>query len=54
MNAEQILSFVREMAFSQGVYSRLYEQLTNDSTALDYLVEQNFAEPFDLVMFLES
>jgi len=54
MNGEQILSFVKKMALSQGFYGRLYERLSNDEDALNHLVERNFSEPFDLVMYLEN
>ena len=54
MDGKMILSVVKNLAMSQGSYGRLYEQLTNDENALNYLVEQNFSDPFDLIMFLEG
>ena len=54
MDGKMILSVVKNLAMSQGSYGRLYERLTNDENALNYLVERNFSDPFDLIMFLEG
>ena len=54
MNREQILAAVRNLAMSQGSYGRLLEQLENNEELLDNLVEQNFSDVVDLVLYLES
>ena len=42
------------LAYSQGFYGRLYEQIKDDDEALSYLEEQNFKDPIDLILFLEQ
>lgn len=54
MNKEQILNTIKSLARSQGFYGRLLENINEDETILDELVEQNFADSLDLVLFLES
>ena len=54
MNKEQILNAIKSLARSQGFYGRLLEVINEDETILDELVEQNFTDSLDLVMFLES
>lgn len=54
MNREQILAAVRNLAMSQGSYGRLLEQLENNEELLDNLVEQNFSDVVDMVLYLES
>jgi len=54
MNREQILAAVRNLAMSQGFYGRLLEQLENNEELLDNLVEQNFSDVVDMVLYLES
>lgn len=54
MTKEEILSAVKNLAMSQGSYGRLLEQLENNDELLDTLVEQNFNDVVDMVMWLES
>lgn len=58
MNREQILSAIRGLAASQGFYGRLYEALTNGSEEaddfLETMVEQNFGDTLDMVLWLEN
>lgn len=58
MNREQILAAIKQLASSQGSYGRLYEKLTDGSEksemVLDKMVEQNFGDAVDMVMWLES
>jgi len=58
MNREQILNAVRTLAASQGFYGRLYDVLTSGSDEaevfLDLMVDQNFCDTVDMVMWLES
>jgi len=54
MGREEILAAVRNLAMSQGSYGRLLEQLENNDELLDTLVEQNFNDVVDMVMWLES
>ena len=54
MTKAQILDTIRTLAFSQGFYGRLYNDIRNNDEALDYLEEQNFGDNLDLIMFLEG
>lgn len=58
MNREQILNAVKNLAASQGFYGRLYEVLSSGTeeaeNALGQMVEQNFGDAVDMVMWLES
>lgn len=58
MDREQILDAVRGLASSQGFYGRLYESLTDGTwesdSFLDLMVQQNFSDPVDMVMWLEA
>ena len=51
MNKEQILKTIRDLAKSQGLYGRILRNMTDE--ALEYLEEQNFESPLDLVLFIE-
>lgn len=51
MNKEQILDTIKQLANSQGFYSRILSAITDEG--LDYLESQNFKTPLDLVLFLE-
>lgn len=57
MNREQILSAIRNLAGSQGFYSRLYEALTDGSKEAEQFIgtmeEQNFGSVVDMVTWLE-
>lgn len=52
MNHQQVLETLTMLARSQGSYGRMLESITAEG--LDYLAEQNFADPIDLIMFLEG
>ena len=58
MNAQEIMSAIRELAMSQGFYGRLYEKLTDGSDEsaefLNTMVEQNFGDSVDMVLWLEG
>lgn len=58
MNRQQILDAISTMAKSQGFYRRLYDFLTNGSTAAEKemvkLEEQNFGDIVDMVLFIEG
>lgn len=58
MNKEEILSAIRELAASQGFYGRLYRALMNGSEEselfMSEMVEQNFSDSLDMVLWLES
>lgn len=57
MNREQILSAIRNLACSQGFYGRLLDYIDcgdGGQDYLDYLVEQEFTDVVEMVMFLES
>lgn len=52
MNKEEILNIFKSLAQSQGFYGRILENITEDQ--LDYLEQQNFKDPLDLILFLEG
>ena len=62
MNREQIMEAIRQLAHSQGFYSRLYRDLCEMreedpdrfDKAMTMLEEKNFKDAVDLVMYLES
>lgn len=58
MSKEEILKTVGLLASSQGFYSNLSTLLTSDEPEaigyLEYLEEQNFKDPVDLILFLEQ
>lgn len=52
MNKEQIVSCITELSHSQGFYGRVLEVL--DDELLTKLENQNFNDPIDLILYLES
>lgn len=62
MNREQIMEAVKQLANSQGWYSRLYSDLCKMreteperfDIAMRLLEEQNFKDTVDLILYLES
>lgn len=57
MNREEILQTFKSLAQSQGDYGILLEALETSEDKgdafLTHLEEQNFADPFELIMYLE-
>lgn len=61
MTKQDILNTIRDLSQSQGLYHRIYKNLTsmrrNDPSSYDYYMEhlqqQHFKDPVDLVMYLE-
>lgn len=51
---KQILFWVSLLASSQGYYGRLYEELKNNKRLLEYLVDKNFKDELEFIMFMES
>lgn len=51
MNKDQILKTIKDLAKSQGLYGRILRDMNDE--VLDYLEEQNFKDPLDLVFFIE-
>lgn len=51
MNKDQILKTIKDLAKGQGMYGRILRNMTDE--ALEYLEEQNFKDPLDLVFFIE-
>lgn len=51
---EKYLGWIAQLACSQGVYGRLHEQLQNDSMGLEMLLENDFKDAVDMVLWLES
>lgn len=54
MNKQEILDAVSSLAKSQGFYGRLLLELNEKEEMLNYLVDQNFKDVVDMVMFLEG
>lgn len=58
MNKEEILKSIRGLASSQGFYGRLYEKLIDGSKEskelIETMVEADFKDVVDMVMWLES
>lgn len=54
MTKEEILDTIKTLAHSQGFYSRLYANIKDNDKALDYLVSQDFKNPVDLILFIET
>lgn len=58
MNKEEILKAIRGLAMSQGFYGRLYEKLIDGSSEsnelIEKMVEENFKDVVDMVLWLES
>lgn len=57
MNKQEIMETVKELARSQGLYSRLYDFLMENGDGgalLNYLASQNFKDKIDMVMFIEN
>lgn len=58
MNRQEILNAVKSLAMSQGFYGRLYNALTNETdeaeAVLQEMVDQNFKDSVDMVMWIES
>ena len=57
MNRQEILSSIRNLSMSQGLYGKLYQFLIGGSDdAEKYIAElerQNFNDAVDLVMYIE-
>lgn len=53
MTAEEIMDAIKALAQSQGSYGRLLMDIHDDEGILDCLVEQNFKNVVEMIMFLE-
>ena len=54
MKKNEILDFIKSMAKSQGFYGGLLNAINEDNSILDTLEEQNFKDPIDMIIYLES
>ena len=59
MKRNEIMEWVKKLAASQGYYGRLLQAINdmdnNDREALfEHLEAQNFADPIDLIMYIEG
>ena len=54
MTKQEIMEAIAALAHSQGYYARLYATLKEHPEALEFLEKQNFNNPIDMIMFLES
>lgn len=52
MKRDEILELFRSLSRSQGFYGRLLQEITDEQ--LDYLEEQKFKDPVELILFLEG
>ena len=62
MNVLQVIDVIRDLAHSQGFYSRMYERILylhenepeSFETFKNEVEAQNFKDPVDVVLFFES
>lgn len=62
MTRRQILDTIKDLARSQGLYGRIYDAIQSLKEAdpeqydsfMNHLVNQQFSDPVDLVLFFES
>ena len=54
MKAQDIERTIENLARSQGMYGRMLEQIRRNPTILKKLEKQNFKDPVDMVLFLET
>jgi hypothetical protein len=54
MSAKDIERTIQQLARSQGMYGRFLEQIRRQPSILKKLEKQNFKDPVDMVLFLES
>ena len=59
MKKDEIIEWIKKLAASQGYYGRLLQAISdmdnNDREALfEHLEAQNFADPVDLIMYIEG
>ena len=50
----KVIGWVHDLAFSQGFYGRLEEQLKEDRDLLRYLGNQDFKDILDFIIYVES
>lgn len=62
MTRRQILDTIKDLSRSQGLYGRIYEAIMSLKESdpdqynqfMNHLVNQQFSDPVDLVLFFES
>jgi len=59
MKRNEIIEWIKSLACSQGFYGRLLQAINeldnNDKNAFfEHLEAQNFADPVDLIMYIEG
>lgn len=54
MKKDEILTAVRQLAQSQGLYGRILQALDGNNEALEYLESLNFNDTVDMVLYLEG
>lgn len=50
---EKYLGWIKQLAYSQGFYGRLLEQLEDNEEALKELCQQDFKDAVDMVLWIE-
>lgn len=50
---EKYLGWIYDLSCSTGLYGRLLRHLQENEEAMNYLAEQDFKEPLDLVLWYE-
>ena len=50
----KVIGWVHDLAFSQGFYGRLEEQLKEDRDLLRFLGNQNFKDILDFIIYVEN
>lgn len=51
---EKYLGWIKQLAGSQGFYGRLLEQLENNAIAMEMLLENDFKDAVDMVLWFEN
>lgn len=54
MSKDEILSSIKQLAQSQGLYGRILRALDGNDEALEYLESLNFKDTVDMVLYLEG
>ena len=50
---KKYLGWIAQLACSQGFYGRLLEELENNAIAMEMLLENDFKDAVDMVLWLE-
>lgn len=54
MDKQEIKAEIESLAKSQGFYQRILNSINEQPELLDFLEDQDFKDPIDLILFLEQ